>query len=162
MRFLQAWLKGGRFSTEIEDHLSLTDANVEVAIAQAAGKKKMAGHMPAKRIFGREHFKVLYQRDPVDAKKIPGAARSIYEKAKKEFGDENVEYDSVEQRGGAEDFPVRMRDNKVHQSLEVSQLLSRIPPLAYDYVFIAPEKRTEATRWLEKNREKILKRKRKK
>jgi HD superfamily phosphohydrolase len=162
MRFLQAWLKGGHFSTEIEDHLSLTDANVEVAIARAAGNKKMAGHMPAKRIFGREHFKVLYQRDPVDAKKIPGAARSIYDKAKKEFGDENVEYDSVEQRGGAEDFPVRMRDNKVHQSLEVSQLLSRIPPLAYDYVFIAPEKRTEAARWLEENREEILKRKKKK
>jgi hypothetical protein len=36
-------------------------------------------------------------------------------------------------------------------------VIKKLPILAIDYVFIAPEKKKEAKAWLEKNREKIIK-----
>ncbi|MDD3621547.1 MAG: HD domain-containing protein [Methanofollis sp.] len=64
--FLQAWLEGGYFPTEIEDHLGLTDNEVMAAIWKASRDPALPGHEAAERIVRRTHYRVLYTRNPND------------------------------------------------------------------------------------------------
>jgi hypothetical protein len=81
----------------------------------------------------------------------------VFEAAEKYFGSEMVRYDEYRQKGEIHDFPVSTRDGRIVSSINLSEVLKKLPILAIDYVFIAPEKKKEAKVWLEKNREKIIK-----
>lgn len=66
--FLVLWLKGGKFSINLEQHLKMTDNEVLVEMQKAAYDENHPSHDPARRIIKREHFKVLYERNPNDLK----------------------------------------------------------------------------------------------
>jgi len=55
--FLEEWLKGGRFSIQLEDHLRMTDNEVMSAIYQASANPEATAHKPALRITERQHFR---------------------------------------------------------------------------------------------------------
>ncbi len=154
--FLKKWLPGGFFPVDIEEHLSLTDNEVLSAIAGAARDPGVPGHEEAWRLFARRHFRQLYQRNPSDYAVNPEAGRAIYEAACREFGVDNLRRDSYKQKGGSPDFPVLMRDGRIASSLAVSDALSNLPVVAIDFVFVAPEIRAQAERWLEENRLRII------
>jgi len=160
--FLEDWLPSGKFSTDLEAHLKMTDNEVTVALLEAARDPCKAGHDAARRIVEREHFKLLWSRNPVDRKyhHEPGAV--LFGAAKRQFGSDGVRRDFYTQKGASPDFPVKCRDGRVVSSLELSDTLSKIAPVAVDYIFIAPEKRSQAEKWRDENREKILKRAKKK
>lgn len=155
--FLKAWLRNSHFSIQVPDYLQITDSNVIVAMIEAAADIKNPGHDPAKRILKREHFRLIYQRNPVDLKKTPNAGLAIFQAACKEFGQKNVRHDAYLQKGGLPDFPVLDRDGRINSSLEVSEALGVIPVVAIDFIFVAPEYQKEAIKWLKDKREKILK-----
>ncbi len=48
--FLQDWLPGGRFSIDIDDHMSLTDNEVTSALRRAENDERQGGHEHARRI----------------------------------------------------------------------------------------------------------------
>lgn len=154
--FLATWLPGGRFPTNSNDHLRMTDNEVTVGFREAAANHTHPGHDPARRITGREHFRVLYERYPQDIKANPDAALAVFEAAAERFGAENVRHDRYRQPGGAPDFPVLTRDGRIASSLSISETLRMVPPIAIDYVFIVPEKRQAAVGWLREHREKII------
>ena len=104
--FLKAWLPGGRFPTDVEGHLALTDSEVTVAMRAAARDPGAPGHDPARRITDRDHFRVVYQRLPAMA---PFEVNALYEAARTHFGEDNIRYGGSPRRGDAE-FPVRNRD----------------------------------------------------
>jgi uncharacterized protein len=60
-QFLQAWLKNGKFSTQPSDLLRITDNEVTAGMLAAAFESKKPGHLAAKRLVTRNHFRVLYQ-----------------------------------------------------------------------------------------------------
>jgi len=64
--FLKDWLPDGRFSTDVDHHLSLTDNEVISALRIAASDSEKQGHKHASRIINRKHFKELYERNPED------------------------------------------------------------------------------------------------
>jgi len=49
-----------------------------------------------------------------------------------------------------------MPDGQIVSSIEQSDVLKTVPPVAVDFVFCAPEKRTKVSRWLRDHRERII------
>src|SRR5205823_1289170 len=108
--FLQKWLPGGMFSTELDDHLNLTDNEVMSAILEAARDHQHPGHDPARRLVDREHYRTFYQRNPDDVAVNPESAKAIFEAACRQFGDTFVHWTSYKERNRGLDFPVIARD----------------------------------------------------
>jgi len=154
--FLKSWLPDGVFPTDISEFLLITDNEVTVALRKAAFDEDASGHSHACRIVRREHFKRLYERNPNDVAINPEAGRAIFDALGKEFEVDRFRHDRYFQKGGAPDFPVRMRDGRIVSSLAVSEVLNNVPVLSVDYVFAERSIFNEAERWLKENREKII------
>ena len=153
--FLKAWLHNGQFSTGLKDMLNMTDVEVTHALRQAYSETSDLGLL-ADRIIRRQHFKVLYQRNPDDIRRNPNAASAIYEAASENFGADNVRLDQDKKGGGTPEFPVLSKDGRIVSSLTQSQVLGNLPETAIDYVFVEPSYRERATEWLNENREGII------
>lgn len=154
--FLKAWLDGGRFSTQIEKHLQLTDNEVTAALHHAAREKDRAGYEHARRIVQRQHYKQIYQRNEEDVQKNPEAAQRVFEEAGSMFGPDNVKYDRYIQQNAGTDFPVLTDDDRICSSMTISTALAKIPVVAIEYVYVEPAIRERAEKWLKANRERIV------
>ena len=153
--FLNSWLPSGQFSIGLEDMINMTDAEVIYAIRQNSSNSSNLSLL-ADRIVRRQHFRVLYRRNPDDIKKNPDAASAIHEAASKKFGTNNVRLDQDKKGGGAPEFPVLSRDGRIVSSLTQSQVLGNLPETAIDYVFVEPSYREGAAKWLNESREDII------
>jgi hypothetical protein len=155
--FLSAWLIGGVFSTDVEQHLAMTDNEVMAAIADASRKDNAPGHVEARTITARKHFRLLYGRNPQDIAKNPAAVAAVFRAARERFGAENIRGDDPASKAtSAPDFPVLMRDGRVASSLQVSEVLNHLPGTAIGFVFVHPDKVIEARNWLERERDNII------
>jgi uncharacterized protein len=155
--FLSAWLDGGRFKTDISSHLSVTDDHITAAFIDAACDSSKAGHDFAKRLFLRNHFRVLSERNPGDVAINPESGTAIFKAAQEEFGSDNVRHDRYTAKGESPNFPVLMRDGQVVSALSVSDILSKLPVVSIDYVFVNKELLPRAEKWLKEKRSDIIK-----
>ena len=155
--FLKEWLPNGTFSTDPADHIRLTDNEVTAALMEAARDSSSKGHDAARRIVERQHFRLLYERNPADIARNPGAARQVFESASKQFGAGDVRLDSYRQKGSSADFPVLCDNKDIQSSLVMSEVLRQVPLVAVEYVFIAPEQREKAMTWLKAEHDRIIK-----
>ncbi len=156
--FLTEWLGGGSFSTVLEDHLMITDNEVNTAILETSINKDKKGHISAKRIVERNHFKLIYDADYDQTKENPNLnpAKTVFERLKSEYGEENVRYDEYKERDVKIDFPVLTTDKKIVSFYKNTKVLDKPISASLKYVFIASEKRNEAEKWLEENMKDIL------
>jgi len=160
--FLSSWLaegsllKEGVFSIELEDHLKMTDDEVNAAMRIAALDSKQPGHDPAKRIMTHNHFRVLYERNPQDAKVNSDPGGAVARAAAQEFGADSIRYSQPRLKNVASDYPVLARDGRIEPAISVSEMLSKLQPTSIDCVFVRPDHREKAEQWLLKNREQIL------
>lgn len=146
--FLFNWLPNNKFSTKLNTHLSLTDNEVISAIRKLSQKSNHPAYQHAQRIIKRNHFKLLYERNPEDIYKNPEAAKDIYCEVAKEFGEENTRYDSYKKGGGSPEFPILSMDGRINSSLSLSNTLRHLPAVAIDYVFIDSRLLKDAKKWL--------------
>lgn len=155
--FLQAWLPGGRFSTATEDLLAMTDNEVLAGMTQSARLPSSPGHGAARRIACREHFRLLYERSPQDIS-IENAwpGKVVHEAAVERFGAESLRYDRIPPKGSVPDFPVLMQDGRIFSSTAISATLPRLPIASVEFVFVDPNLKREAERWLRDNRDAII------
>lgn len=151
-----AWLEGGRFPARCEEFLRLTDNEVTAAIGDAAEDPKAKGHEWARRISARGHYRLLYHRNPRDDAVNPKACRAVAEALAHRFGQTNVLLDESRRRRARINFPVREKEGHVVFALEKSQVLSQLPLTDFQYVFVAPEIREDADRWLKANVQEII------
>ena len=156
MDFLKDWLPEKKFSADLEDHLRLTDNEITAAMLKAALSEDGCGRVHARRIINREHFKLIYERNPKDLEANPEAGRAVFQALSDEFDECHFRSDRYYQRGGAPDFPVKLRDSQVVSSLVKSEALGKIPVVSIDYVFAEREIFDVAKEWLEKNRAEIV------
>jgi uncharacterized protein len=154
--FLVEWLDEGRFPVDVNRHLELTDNEVTAAILAAARNPREPGHNAARRIVERDHFRVAYSRKAEDVGERRIAVLAIHEAIIEKFGEENVRYGASPKRPEPPDFPVLERDGTVSSSLSLSDVMKQLPASRDEYVFVAPEFRTEAERWIDKERERII------
>ncbi|MGH9745812.1 MAG: HD domain-containing protein [Candidatus Acidiferrales bacterium] len=154
--FLVSWLDGGKFSTDIRQHLQMTDNEVMAALLKESRNPGSKASDPARRIVSHDHFRLLYERHPSDVAQNRDAGKLIFEAVADKFGEKNIRRDSYTQRSGVFDFPVQRKDDRTVSSLLVSGTLGKMPVVAVDYIYIVREKRDEAHKWLESNRRSIL------
>ncbi|MBP8645495.1 MAG: HD domain-containing protein [Syntrophobacteraceae bacterium] len=155
--FLKEWIDRSVFSTDIGKFLSITDNEVTAALLRAAFDECENGYLHARRIVCREHFKRLYERNPNDVEINPEAGQAIFEALCQEFGTDLFRRDRYSQKGGAPDFPVRMRDDRIVSSLAISEVLNKVPLFSVDYVFADRDTFDTAKAYLERNREELIK-----
>lgn len=122
--------------------------------AFATGK---IGHDHARRIIRREHFKIVYERNPIDVRVNPEAGKAVFDALTSQFGSENFRHDRYQQGGGPPDFPVRMRDGQAVSSLEISTTLNRVPVVSIDYVFANRSVAEVAGAWLKGHKSEVIK-----
>jgi hypothetical protein len=122
----------------------------------AADDVTLNGHDPARRIVNREHFKLLYQRNPRDVNENPDSATAVFTAACDKFGENNVRKDNYKQGGNGHEFPVITEDNQILSSLELSDMLKNVPIVAVDYIFINPELYPDAEKWKKENIQTII------
>lgn len=154
--FLKEWLPDGMFPVDLDEHLSLTDNEVLSSMRSAAATPGAPGNVHAQRVLGRKHFKVLYERNPLDLKQNPKPGEAIYRAAVEKLGHQDVRRDTYTQKSNWVDFPVLTRDNRVLSSLELSGVLRQLPMVAVDYVMVKPERLPEAKAWLKAEKDQIL------
>ena len=154
--FLKEWLAGGLFPIKLGDYLPLVDDDIVAALWIAAFDKKKKGHEHARRIIRREHFKVIYELNPVDAGVNPEAADAIFSALKSNYHTSLFRYDYYRQSGGSTDFPVKLRDGRIVSSLSVSEALNNIPIVTIGRVFVDRAYFDGACRWLEDSRDGII------
>ena len=152
MEFLREWLPGGTFATDVDQHLRYTDNEVTAGLLEAAYDTTKPGHMHARRIVRREHFKVLYERNPDDVQVNPEAGNAVLDALSTQFGGEYFRHDRYHQRAGPPDFPVRLRDGQIVSSLAFSETLNHVPIVAVDYVFADRSILSQAAAWLKAHR----------
>ena len=154
--FLKDWLPLGRFSTDVNEHLAITDNEVLTALRAIYRKPEHPAHASARHILDRQHFKLLYQRNPIDHRRNQKAAEAIYKAACGEFGSASLRLDPYDKAEESPDFPVLGRDNRIVSSLSASTPLAQLPSLALDFVFAHREISLKAQKWLEESREAIV------
>lgn len=154
--FLQAWLPEGRFELDVDAHLAMTDNDVLAAMRVAAQDRTHPGHMHARRIVVREHFKVLYAPTPDDLHRNDSGALQLFEAATEHFGEEHVRFDRYTKGAGSAEFPVLQANGRSGSSTSVSGVLATVPEATTHHVFVAPEVFEEARRWKEANLESLL------
>ncbi len=154
--FLAADLAGGKFPTDLELHLRMTDNELNARILTAASDAAHPGQDAASRLMRDDHYKVLYQRHPDDVRMNPKAADFIFKAAEARFGAADVRHDSYEQARGPVLFPVLRKDGRIVPADQVSEVLQNLPTISLDFVFINPDLLMDATDWLQTNRDQII------
>ncbi|MDP2712554.1 MAG: HD domain-containing protein [Solirubrobacteraceae bacterium] len=148
--FLVEWLPAGHFSGRLDDHLAMTDAHVTVAMLQASADTTAPGHIHARRVVNRDHFKVLYAPTPIDVRANAAGAKQLFDAACEKYGSEAVRYDRYSKGGSTDTFPVLTTEG-VQASNGLSDVLGNVPIASSHYVFIQPELAPQARRWKDTN-----------
>ena len=156
MEFLKEWLPKGHFLTEIDSHINLTDNEVTAGMWKAAIDSKERGHLPAKRIVSREHFRQVYEPSSSDQLSALEPGKNVYDAISAQFGPDQVRRDAHAQKGGSYDFPVLTKAGEIDSSLALSQTLSQVPTFSVDRVYVSMDVREEVERWILENRSKII------
>ena len=156
MDFLKEWLDEGAFSTDLAIHLGMTDNEVTAALLKAAFDENSIGHSYARRVVQREHFKLVYERNPRDVEVNLEAGEAVVEALGAEYGGEHFRRDRYHQGSGSPDFPVRLRDGQIVSSLALSETLNAVPVVSVDYVFAERAIQSKVKDWLERHRSEVI------
>ena len=154
--FLREWLPNGTFSTDVEEHLALTDNEISAAFRAAAVQPSERGHDHAQRIVMHNHFKRLYAPSKDDLRINPEAGTAVFHAAEKELGPENVRYDRYAEKGQVCEFPVYITDDGTVSSTSISQVLESMPLASVDCVFVERNLLKQAKGWLEQHKASII------
>lgn len=156
--FLTEWLEGGCYPADTGLFFEYTDAEIISAMRKAARDAEHIGHIHAKRIIERNHFRVLHEGLLSDIIASGGVmkGKQIAEAAADQFGAEHIRYDAYPPKQSRFEFPVLERDGSVVSSHAKSLALSKIPGAAFDYVFIDRGILPEATEWYKTNKEALM------
>ena len=155
--FLKAWLPGGHFPEAWDKLRDLTDSKVLGAIGDANMNDSAEGHVHAKRIMNRGHFRRVYTTAPEDRTNHEDPVKAVAEACMQRFGNDYVLYRSfVPKSDPIDDFPVIDSQGRIESSRAMSVVLRNIPLVDIGYVLVDREYSEQAKSWLQSEREQIL------
>jgi HD superfamily phosphohydrolase len=152
--FMVQWLKS--YPTDVEGHLRMTDNEVLTALASAALDGNADGFDPARRIAQRGHFRKVYERNALDQRLHPGAVERVAAALRARFGEEAVRHKVIPPKQQNIEFPVLLDSGDISTSRTESTIYADFKPSTVGFVFIDPERKKEATKWLAENKKQIL------
>jgi len=158
--FISLWLQTQQDKTA-EGLLKLTDNEVFVALEKARSNPEVPGHSSAKCLLDRQHFRLLYQRNPADDHLNSDAFALISRGLKEQFGDDIVHHQkdlkAAEEIAKDVDFPVHQPGSPESiSSLALSQVLQVLPQTNYAYLYVKKDLREAARQWLNANKNQLL------
>lgn len=151
--FLKEWLEGGMLPSTVQEHLRLTDNEVHTAMREAAEKMDAPGHVHAKRILNREHFKRLVDFAPATIRSESDRIDNIYASLKQEFGEDNLWLHKSIDHKDPQQFPVLLKNGRSESSVVHSPVLRSYPKLAFAFILINPDHRERASQYLKEKHE---------
>ena len=155
--FLKDWLPGGQFPEHWHQLNSLTDNEILVAIYASSRAASAPEQDAATRIVARGHFRRAYSPTIHDRELLDDPVGAVADACAKEFGSDVVRQRTFPPKAGpVTDFPVTDSQGKVESSNAISLPLRQIPVVDVGYVLIAPEKAVDAKRWIQSNKDSIL------
>ena len=156
--FLAEWLPNRKFPVDVTGHLSRSDLEISTAIAEAAKDQGNNGHVHARRIVNRDHFKVLWQRNPEDVETNPDAGKCVEDTAAARYSAENVRRDSYSPAEATIDFPVEQSgsDRNVTSAQVISAVLPHVPVAAVDNVYVRRDLLDDAEKWLSREKAEVI------
>ena len=154
--FLREWLDNGVFSKDLKSYLEISDIEVTAALRRAMLDQGELSHH-ADRIMRRGHYRRLYAANPEDRQINPEAGEAIFGALGTYFDPDDFRHDRYTQKGGAPDFPVLTDDRTTLSSLAVSSVLTHLPIISVDYVFVERSVEDKTRSWLEHNRQDVIK-----
>ena len=154
--FLKQYLPGGQFSTDLEEHLAMTDDEINVGIRVAAKNAAATGHRWARRLAARNHFRVVYARGRRDMERRHDALQVVERMLVSEYGKDAVRSAQGRDYGAPVRFPVLTESGDVELSVDVSGLLNRFPIIASGYVYVDETISEKAKEWLNDNKDAII------
>jgi hypothetical protein len=98
----------------------------------------------------------LYEPTQEDLTANIDAVALVLHGAESALGKESVARDRETKTSSPMKFAVARDDGRVFSSLEESKVLDRIPAATFDRVFVVPERKDEAERWLQASLRGIL------
>ena len=158
--FMGQWIR--REEKTVESLLDSTDNEVFVALEKARRDKQDPGHAAARCLLDRQHFRLLYQRNPADDQLNAEAFSIVATSLKKEFGDEAIVIytkDKKKPEKIAEDlnFPVSQPgSSETVSSLSLSQILQVLPQPNYAYLYGPSQIRESVSQWLKTHKNDLL------
>jgi HD superfamily phosphohydrolase len=120
--FVKNTLPDVKFSLNLEEHLHLTDNELMTQLLAAARTPSHPGHVPARLIVNREHFQLVYERNPADVARNRRAGQLIADGLAGQFSESSVHYSVYRERSRAFDFPVWTQTG-VASSADLSDIL---------------------------------------
>jgi HD superfamily phosphohydrolase len=120
--FLRAWLPGGKFSVNLDNHLSLTDNEVNSAMADAVRNKGAAGHDAAMCTMSRKHFRRIYEDNFKDRSKNLLAFDLIRKALEDRYGGDKIKSKKISQKRQGKQFPVLLSSGDVENSINLPLL----------------------------------------
>lgn len=154
--YLKEWLKDGLFPITLNEFLSITDVEVLASLRAAVRDSNSNSQQHAQRIIHRKHFKRLYSTNPSDRRVNLESGRALAKALGAEFGDDNFRHDCHDHRSVGPDFPVLTKDGIISSSLAISEALSHLPFMPFDYIFVDRDVEQDARKWLDKHRQEII------
>ena len=112
-QFLKSYLNGGRLPENIQDFLNFTDNQILSDLQEATTNQGSMLHLCANRILSRDHFKLIYERNPIDSNVAVNSPDLIANAIRGKFGPDKIWFDKHEQRGGTLSIPVQLHDNRI-------------------------------------------------
>ena len=136
--FLQAWLPGGKFPSDWQSHLKISDHEVLVGLREAASDPGHQLYTLASRVLNRKHFRTVYEMAAPHKQRNPSVLSDLLDLAKKHFGDDKVRSDQYGPKSETNDFPVLMDDGTIESSLKVSGVVVNLPAIDIGFIFVDP------------------------
>ena len=156
LNFLKLWLPNGQFSTDAEQHLSLSDPKVIAEIQNASTDETHHAYDPAQRFMTRKHYRRVYSPRPDHMHSSPDPGAAVFQALVNKFGEDSVKHDVNYDAGGLRDFPVLLEDGTVTSALSVSDVLQQDMPLSFDSVYVIPEMVDHVREYLKISTERII------
>ena len=154
--FLQAWVDGGKFSSDWRELLRITDHEVLAAMRSAVGDESSNLHTLATRLLARRHFRTVYELVSTHKRRIPTILDDLTKEAENEFHPDNIRSDRYGPKSETNDFLVRTADGSIESSLQVSTLVAKVLEVQTGLIFAEPGISEKAKQFLDGRVESLL------
>jgi HD superfamily phosphohydrolase len=160
--FAQQWLtengyEDGRFPTDIDGHLALTDNELLTAIYAAAAGPAGRLRTLARRITDRnERYVAVYEPSPGDLATNVEAAGQVAAALAERYDEDAVRHDKYAKVDDPFDFSLERRDGEVISSASASELLGHVPAARHESVYCDRQHLSDAKQWLGRNKDEII------
>jgi HD superfamily phosphohydrolase len=147
--FLQAWLDGGKFPSDWQKLLELTDHEVLAAMRKSAATPGDQRHDLASRVLARKHFRTVYELVSTHKKKMPTFFEKLLQATTTEFQAENIRSDIYGPKSETNDFLVQTDGCTIESSLQVSGMIANVPAVEIGLIFAKPDLAEKAKSWVD-------------